>query len=134
MSLIAVLPVRLAAGLVFFLHGSQRLFGWFGGEGLSGATVLAKRIGFSPPDIWGIVIALVQFGAGVFILAGLWVRFWASAAGFVLMIEILRVHWDRGFLGGYEYHFALFCMCITLALAGSGKFSLEGLISSRKGK
>lgn len=134
MSLIAVLPVRLAAGLVFFLHGSQKLFGWFGGDGLSGATALAKRMGFAPPDIWGIVIAVIQFTGGLFILTGLWARFWASAIGFFLMVEILRVHWDRGFLGGYEYQFALFCICVTLALAGAGKFSLEGVVSSRKGK
>jgi len=33
----AITAVRVALGVIFFAHGSQKVFGWFGGYGMIGA-------------------------------------------------------------------------------------------------
>jgi putative oxidoreductase len=45
---IGVLILRLVVGLLLFGHGAQKLFGWFGGGGLTGTFGMVDRLRFRP--------------------------------------------------------------------------------------
>ena len=43
-----LLIARLVFGLVMAAHGTQKLFGWFGGYGLAGTGGFFEQLGFRP--------------------------------------------------------------------------------------
>ena len=43
-----LLIVRLVVGLTMAAHGAQKLFGWFGGYGLTGTGNFMEQLGFRP--------------------------------------------------------------------------------------
>ena len=45
--------LRIGLGGILIPHGCQKLFGMFGGMGLSGNAALFDRIGYSPGMFWG---------------------------------------------------------------------------------
>ena len=45
---IALLIVRLILGLGLAAHGTQKLFGWFGGHGLDATGGFFENLGFRP--------------------------------------------------------------------------------------
>src|SRR3990172_8235538 len=65
------LILRLALGLLLAGHGAQKLFGWFGGPGLSGVAGWLGSIGFRPALLWASVAGLVEFGGGLLFILGL---------------------------------------------------------------
>ena len=42
------LLARTTIGLLFVGHGTQKLFGWFGGGGLEGTAGFFEQLGFRP--------------------------------------------------------------------------------------
>jgi putative oxidoreductase len=44
--------LRVAAGLWFVPHGMQKLFGAFGGGGISGTAGFLESVGYSMPMVW----------------------------------------------------------------------------------
>ena len=56
-----MLFIRLGLGLVFIAHGGQKLFGLFGGNGLSGTIDFMEDMGFYPATLWGIALACAEF-------------------------------------------------------------------------
>ena len=38
--------VRVIVGVLFFGHGAQKLFGWFGGYGIEGTGGFFEKLGF----------------------------------------------------------------------------------------
>jgi putative oxidoreductase len=43
-----ILALRLVLGLLMAAHGAQKLFGWFGGHGLTGTGGFFESLGFRP--------------------------------------------------------------------------------------
>jgi putative oxidoreductase len=43
-----LLAVRIVVGLLMAGHGSQKLFGWFGGHGIAGTGMFFESLGFRP--------------------------------------------------------------------------------------
>ena len=46
---LARLLARLFIGGMFIGHGTQKLFGWFGGPGIDGTTGMMEKLGLAPP-------------------------------------------------------------------------------------
>ncbi len=123
----APLPLRIAVGMIFLAHGSQKLFGAFGGFGISGTAHFFDQMGISPGTFWAVVVAVVEFGAGLAVLIGLLTRYAALLLAINMLVAILTVHLANGFFlpQGFEYPFALFCANLSLLISGSGPLSVD---------
>jgi putative oxidoreductase len=77
--------LRIAAGLAFFVHGAQKLLGWFGGAGPSGGSVeLLSRYGAA---------GLIELIAGACIVLGLFTRPLAFLASGEMAVAYFWIHW-----------------------------------------
>ena len=123
----ATVPLRLALGLIFIAHGAQKVFGAFGGRGLSAFINSPAPLGLWPSWAWMSAAAFAELIGGVLVLFGLFTRVGASAIAGVMLIAIFGVHKHSFFVnqGGMEYAFALLCMAITLLYLGGGKLSVD---------
>lgn len=127
------LLLRLALGIVFFVHGSQKLLGWFGGYGWSGTMGYLTQTVHLVSPIAGMVI-LFEFFAGIALILGFLTR--PAALGIVLIMlgAAFTVHLPNGFFldkGGVEYVFVLFLVALFLLINGAGTVSLDRLIRTR---
>jgi putative oxidoreductase len=114
-------------GLVFFMHGSQKVFGAFGGKGLAGAVATAGRMGFEPDWLWGHLLAGTEFIGGALLLLGLLTRYAALALCVPMAVAVFKAHWAAGFFGpaGFEYPLTLLLGCISLLFSGPGGMTLQ---------
>lgn len=127
---IGLLLLRLILGLVFLLHGAQKLFGVFGGHGLTGTTQFMNALGLHPAKWWATVAALGEFVGGLLLVLGLFTPLAALLVLAVMLVAILKVHVRKGFWnsqGGYEYNLVLSVLATVLGLVGAGVFSLDAV-------
>jgi putative oxidoreductase len=128
---LALLVLRLGVGLTFAAHGAQKIFGWWGGPGLSGWKGAVAHMGFRPVTLFTAVSALAEFVGGLFLAVGLL----TPLAGAVLVgqsvVIIGHVHWPKGFFntrGGYEFPLVLAVGAAALILIGAGAWSVDAAI------
>lgn len=127
-----LLILRLALGIIFFAHGSQKLLGWFGGYGWSGTIGFFSQTLNIPPSLAGLSI-LIEFFGSIAIILGLLTRPAALGLAIVSLVAMLKVHWPNGFFleganYGIEYIFALFIIALFLVIEGAGPVSIDRLI------
>ena len=124
----ALLAVRVVVGIIFMMHGAQKVFGAFGGPGLE------KMMGPEGPGgggVIGFLVAIGEFFGGLGLLVGFLSRF--SAAGLILIMlgAIALVHGQNGFFmsdRGYEYNLALIGLALPILIAGPGPLSVARLL------
>jgi putative oxidoreductase len=129
------LVVRLALGVVFFAHGAQKVFGWFGGHGLTG-TIQAFRQYLGIPPAATVLAAFVECFGGLALIVGLLARPAALGLIGVMLVAIATVHWKHGFFlatqpgqsNGWEYNFALIAMALAVLIGGAGACSIDHLL------
>ena len=68
---LGLLILRLVVGLTIAGHGAQKLFGWWGGPGMSGWTQMVVKLRIRPAQPWAWVAALAEFGGGILLALGL---------------------------------------------------------------
>ena len=66
--------LRWVIGPLFVGHGTQKLFGWFGGNGLEATAGFFEKLGYKPGEPWGAVAGLSETGGGVLFAVGLLLR------------------------------------------------------------
>jgi putative oxidoreductase len=131
----ALLTLRLILGTVLFLHGAQKVFGWFGGSGITGWTnyITGLKMPFMNRNYPGWLAksaAYVEMLAGIAILLGLGVRVAAVFSIVFLAFAIYIVHWEKGFFiqnSGYEYALTLILLSVVLLVCGGGRYELYKL-------
>lgn len=136
-NLIAPLMLRLPLGLIFMAHGSQKLLGLFGGQGLTG-TLNTFEVKMGIPPVFTLLAILAEFGGGFGILTGFLTRLSAAGIAGVMLVAIYKVHWVNGFFlnsaclagrgHGIEYNVALLGMALYLLIAGGGRWCLDRLV------
>ncbi len=119
-----ILPLRLVVGLVFIVHGGQKLFGF----GLAGTAGFLGSLGIPLPMVAATVVIAVELLGGLALLAGAATRIAALALAGDMLVAILTVHARQGFFvpHGVEFVLTLLGACLTLAALGAGAFSVDG--------
>ncbi|MFD2017163.1 DoxX family protein [Vibrio olivae] len=115
-------------------HGSQKLFGWFGGYGLEGTGQWMASIGIEPGVLMAGLAGSGEFFGGLLLLIGLLTRPAAVVTAFTMLVAILSVHISNGLFmsnNGYEYALALLAISVSLAFSGAGKVSADEIISRK---
>jgi putative oxidoreductase len=127
----ALLVLRIALGVIFFAHGSQKVLGLFGGKGLD-ATVAGMSKMTSIPAWLFYVSAFAEFLGGIGMVLGLFTRFFGIALLINMLVAVIEVHLPNGFFApmGFEYPGSLAITALAITLAGPGLYSLDYLLFS----
>jgi uncharacterized membrane protein YphA (DoxX/SURF4 family) len=99
------LLLRVTVGSIFIEHGTQKLFGWFGGHGPSGTGQFCGSLGLRPGRRNAIVAGIAEAGGGAFLVLGLATPAAASAVGSVMVTALRTAIWRDEIkvgTGGYE--------------------------------
>ncbi|MEK6324961.1 MAG: DoxX family protein [Acidobacteriota bacterium] len=128
---IGLLLLRLTVGLTLAAHGTQKLFGWFGGPGLDATGQFFEMIGFQPGRRHALMAGLAETGGGLLLALGLYTPIGATLIFSVMLVAAVTVHIEKGFFaqnGGYEYTLVLGVAALTVAFTGPGSLSLDALV------
>jgi putative oxidoreductase len=128
---VGLLVLRLVLGVIFIGHGAQKLFGSFGGPGISGFAKMLEQLGLKPARFMAILAGLAEFVGGILMILGLLTPLAALALIGVMIVAVLSVHLRNGFFntnGGYEFNLALLGMALTLLIVGAGTYSLDSIL------
>jgi putative oxidoreductase len=122
------LLLRTVVGGLFVGHGTQKLFGWFGGAGLDTTAQGFEHLGLRPGKPNAIAAGAAEAGGGALLALGLETPFAASVLTATMLTAIHRVHAKNGpwvTNGGYEYNLVLIAAALALAEVGPGPLSLD---------
>lgn len=128
---IGLLLIRLVFGLTFAAHGTQKLFGWFGGYGIAGTGGFFESIGIKPGKPMAALAGLGEVGGGLLLALGLLTPLAAALITVTMIVAIATVHGKNGYWAtaeGYEYNVAIIAVVVGVALTGPGKFALDALL------
>jgi putative oxidoreductase len=120
--------LRAVVGVLFFGHGTQKLFGWFGGHGLEGTAGFFESIGLKPGRKHATAAGAAEAGGGALLALGFLTPAAAASVIGVMSTAIRKVHAKNGPWvsdGGYEYNLALIAVMVALADVGPGDLSLD---------
>jgi putative oxidoreductase len=125
---IGVLVARLVVGLVMAAHGTQKLWGWFGGYGLSKTGEYFVQLGFTPGRTFAAAASLTEITSGVLIALGLLGPVGPALMISVMIVAAFTVHWENGLFAannGIEVPLLYATAAFGLALVGFGPYSLD---------
>ncbi len=135
----ASLVLRLLLGIVFFPHGAQKVFGWFGGHGFAGTMDGFMKMGI--PAFLAFLAILAESAGSVGLITGFLTRVCAFGIVSNMIVAILMIHIHNGFFmnwsgnkpgEGFEYHLLVVAIAIALMIRGGGRWSVDGLIARRE--
>jgi putative oxidoreductase len=121
--------IRIITGLVFAMHGGQKLF-VYGFDGVTGAFT---QMGIPMAAVAGPAVALLEFFGGLALILGLLTRFAGLGLAINMMGALFFVHAKAGFFmpNGYEFVLTLLAAAAALTVAGAGRYSLDALLAAR---
>lgn len=123
------LLLRVTVGGIFVEHGTQKLFGWFGGHGPGGTGQFFDSIGLRPGRRNAIAAGVSEAAGGALLALGLATPAAAAALAGVMATALRTAVWRDGIkvgTGGYEV--LLLANAIAVADLGAGRLSVDGLL------
>jgi len=133
----ALTILRLALGIEFFAHGSQKALGWFGGYGFSGTmNMFEQHMGI--PAFFAFLAIMAEFLGGIGLILGCLGRVAAFGITINMLVAIFKVHIHNGFFAnwsgqqkgeGVEYHVLAIAALLVILISGSGALSVDRLIA-----
>jgi len=134
----SALIARIALGATVFVHGAQKLFGWFGGYGFNGTMgYLTTQAGL--PYFIALLVILIESIAALMVIAGVFTRVAAVGIFGLFTIIMIKFHSANGFFmnwagnqkgEGIEYFIILLGVALALIIAGGGKASVDAALTS----
>jgi putative oxidoreductase len=125
------LLARGVIGGLFIGHGTQKLFGWFGGPGLDGATQMMESLGLRPGRRNALAASVSETAGGTMLALGLLTPVAAASLIGTMITAIRTVHFKNGLWnsgGGYEFNLALIAATLAVVDGGPGRLSLDGAL------
>jgi putative oxidoreductase len=130
------LVLRLALGAVFAAHGAQKLFGIWGGGGLTGTAAYFAQIGLAPAYPLALGVGIVELAGGLLLAAGAFTVITAAVLAVDMLVAVWTVHLASGFFlnwtvapgqgHGYEFGLVLIAALVSLMFTGPGALSVDG--------
>lgn len=136
---VALTILRLVLGIVFFAHGAQKVFGWFGGYGF--AATLQFMGGLGIPKVIAVLAIAAEFGGSILLILGALTRLGALGVIGIMLGAIATVHIKFGFFmnwtgqqkgEGFEYHLLALAIALTLLIRGGGAYSVDGTLTQTR--
>ena len=134
---LATTILRLTLGAVFFVHGAQKMLGWFGGFGFQGTMGFFTNLMHVPAPLALLAISAEFFG-GIGLIFGILTRIAALGIGVNMVVAILTVHRAFGFFmnwtgtqkgEGFEFHLLVLAIVSYLIIDGAGAFSVDRVLT-----
>jgi len=132
---LGITVLRATIGGIFFAHGAQKLFGWFGGHGLQATGQAFDSMGMKPGKRNALLAGAAEAGGGTLIATGFLSPLGSAAVIGVMEQAIRSVHKEKGFFvteGGYEFNLALVVAAVALADLGPGPLSLDRALGTER--
>ena len=128
---IGLLIARLVLGLLMAAHGSQKLFGWFGGYGLHTTGEFFVQLGFRPGRLFATAAAVGEVASGLLVALGFLGPVGPAVMIAVMIVAAASVHLPHGLFAqnnGIELPLLYAAAALGLALTGPGRYSLDALL------
>jgi putative oxidoreductase len=122
------LAARVVIGGLFVGHGTQKLFGWFGGPGLEGTEQMMGALEMKPTRHNALAAGATETAGGALLMLGAATPLAASSLIGTMITAIRKVHQPNGVWnaqGGWEYNAVLIAAAATLVDAGPGTPSVD---------
>ena len=122
------LVARTVIGGLFIGHGTQKLFGWFGGPGLEGTEQMMGALDMRPTRPNALAAGISETAGGTLLIAGAATPLAASSLIGTMLTAIRKVHKDQGVWaaqGGWEYNAVLIAALVALIDTGPGELSVD---------
>jgi putative oxidoreductase len=125
-----LLLIRVIFGLLMAAHGAQKLFGWFGGYGLTGTAGFFEGLGFRPGRFFAATAASTEILSGLLMLLGFLGPIGPALMVSVMVVAIISVHWKNGLFApnGIELTLLYAAAAAGLALTHPGRYSLDAVL------
>jgi putative oxidoreductase len=120
-----LLLLRVVVGLAFIGHGTQKLFGWFGGYGPQGTGGFFASQGYRAGVLMAVSAGLAESVGGALLALGLLTPLAGTLLAIVMINAIGSVTFKKGFMLGSELEIAYLTIAVSLAATGPGRFSLD---------
>ncbi len=120
---VAPLVLRVVTGLIFAMHGYQKLT-----MGVPGVSGFLGSLGFPAPEVFAVLLIAAELGGGILLILGAFTHWVAKILAVVSLIALLTVHVTKGFFvssGGYEFILLLLAASVSLMITGAGKYSVD---------
>jgi putative oxidoreductase len=122
------LIARVAIGGLFAGHGTQKLFGWFGGSGVEGTADTMQKLELRPGRHNAIAAGAAEALGGTLLALGALTPVAGALITGTMVTAIRKVHLQNGpwnTQGGYEYNVALIAAVMALVDSGPGSLSID---------
>src|SRR3954447_5861151 len=120
--------LRAIVGALFVGHGTQKLFGWFGGGGPDATAQTMEKLELRPPKAHAVAAGAAEAVGGAMLAAGLLTPVASTALSSVMITAIRKVHGKNGVWNterGYEYNAVLLAALFALTEHGPGPYSVD---------
>lgn len=124
--------LRIALFVVFIPHGTQKVFGWFGGPGLAGTFAMFGGMGI--PGVLTVLAITAEFAGSIALFFGFLSRVAAFGLACNMVVAVTTVHWRNGFFmnwtgtqggEGFEYHLLALTLLLAVMIRGGGAYSAD---------
>jgi putative oxidoreductase len=123
-----ILLLRVVVGLAFVGHGTQKLFGWFGGYGPKGTGGFFASQGYRAGVLMAVAAGLCETVGGTLLALGFATPLAGALLAIVMLNAIGSVTLKKGFMLGSELEIAYLTTAVALAAIGPGRFSIDRAI------
>src|SRR5207244_9716760 len=120
-----ILLLRLVVGVAFVGHGTQKLFGWFGGYGPKGTGGFFTSQGYRAGVLMAVAAGLAEAGGGTLLALGFVTPLAGALLATVMINAIGSVTFKKAFMLGSELEIAYLTVAVSLAATGPGRFSID---------
>ncbi|MFI6724763.1 DoxX family protein [Streptomyces sp. R-74717] len=123
-----LLLIRITFGLLMAGHGSQKLFGIFGGDGLTATGEGFAALGYRPGTVYAAIGGGSEFLGGIGLALGLFTPLAAAALIGVMinaMVTVSATHGLWATQGGVEYNLCITVVALAIAAIGPGRLALD---------